>query len=122
LVVLDTDWDTLVWKSDDRELMERVMQEYQAVYADAHLPRTMPSRLRRAGFSKIEMESFVVLNTSFGADTYARQSAEFATSIMDSSPDFTLEEQTAWLDHQEELARTDDFFFSLNRYLLAAHK
>lgn len=122
LVVLDTDWDTLVWKSDDRELMERVMQEYQAVYTDAHLPRTMPSRLRRAGFPKIEMESFVVLNTSFGADTYARQSAEFATSIMESSPEFTLEEQTAWLDDQEELARTGEFFFSLNRYLISAHK
>lgn len=122
LVVLDTDWDTLVWKSDDRELMERVMQEYQAVYADAHLPGSMPSRLRRAGFSKIEMESFVVLNTSFGADTYARQSAEFATSIMESSPDFTLEEQIAWLDGQEGLARTGEFFFSLNRYLIAAQK
>jgi ubiquinone/menaquinone biosynthesis C-methylase UbiE len=122
LVVLDTDWDTLVWKSDDPKLMARVMNEYQAVYTNACLPRSLPSRLARAGFSNIDMESFVVLNTSFGEDTYARQSAEFATSIMESSPDFTPEEQSAWLEGQEELARTNGFFFSLNRYLISANK
>ena len=45
LVVLDTDWDTLVWKSDDPEFMARVMKLYQAVYTDAHLPRSLPQRL-----------------------------------------------------------------------------
>jgi len=122
LVVLDTDWDTLVWESNDPELMERVMNDYKAVYADAHLPRSLPRRLLRAGFSNIEADSFVVLNTSFGVDTYARQSAEFATSIMESSTEFTPEEQAAWLEGQEELARTSAFFFSLNRYLISAQK
>lgn len=122
VVVLDTDWDTLVWKSDDPELMARVVNEYKAVYSDAGLPRSLPSRLARAGFSNIDMESFVVLNTIFGEDTYARQSAEFATSIMEKSPDFTPQEQTAWLEGQEELARANEFFFSLNRYLIVGCK
>jgi arsenite methyltransferase len=122
LIVLDTDWDTLIWKSDDPELMKRVMEVYQAVYTDAHLPRSLPQRLARAGFSNIDVQSFVVLNTSFGEDTYARQSAQFATSIMGSSADFSSEEQSTWLDGQEELARTGGFFFSLNRYLISAQK
>ena len=122
LVVLDTDWDTLIWESNDPELMARVMNDYQAVYSDAHLPRSLPRRLLRVGFANIEVGSFVVLNTSFGADTYARQSAEFAISIMESSADFTPEEQAAWLEGQEELARTGAFFFSLNRYLISAQK
>ena len=53
LTVLDTDWDTLVWKSKNPELMERVMEVYQAVYTDAHLPRSLPQSLARAGFSGI---------------------------------------------------------------------
>lgn len=122
LLVLDTDWESLIWKSSDAELMMRVMKDYQAVYSDAHLPRSLPSKLAKAGFSNIEVESFVVLNTGFGADTYARQSAEFATSIMESSGDFTPDEQAAWLKDQEQLADTGDFFFSLNRYLISAYK
>ena len=122
LVVLDTDWDTLIWQSDDPELMARVMNEYQAVYTNAHLPRSLPSRLVKAGFSKIDVESYVVLNTSFGENTYARQTAEFAKSIMESSVDFTPEEQSAWLVNQEELARSGEFFFSLNRYLISGYK
>lgn len=122
LLVLDTDWDSLIWKSGDPDLMARVMKVYQAVYSDAHIPRSLPSRLAKAGFSNIEVEGFVVLNTGFGEDTYARQSADFATSIMENSSDFTSEEKAAWLDSQEELANTGEFFFSLNRYLVSAHK
>ena len=102
--------------------MKRVMTTYQAVYADARLPRSLPMRLALAGFSSISAEGFVVLNTSFGEDTYARQSAGFATSIMDSSSEFSSQEQAAWLEDQQELARTGGFFFSLNRYLISAHR
>lgn len=122
IVVLDTDWDTLVWKSSDPDLMERVMKHYKAVYADAHLPRSLPQRMARAGFSNVTVEGFVVLNTNFGEKTYARQSAGFAMSIMESSEDFTPDERAAWLEDQEELARTGGFFFSLNRYLVSAQK
>jgi arsenite methyltransferase len=122
LLVLDTDWDSLIWNSGDPELMARVMKVYQAVYSDAHIPRSLPSRLAQAGYSKIEVESFVVLNTGFGQDTYARQSADFATSIMESSSEFTSQEQAAWLQDQEGLAHSGGFFFSLNRYLISARK
>lgn len=122
IVILGTDWETLVWTSSDPTLMKRVMTTYQAVYADARLPRSLPMRLALAGFSSISAEGFVVLNTSFGEDTYARQSAGFATSIMDSSSEFSSQEQAAWLEDQQELARTGGFFFSLNRYLISAHR
>jgi ubiquinone/menaquinone biosynthesis C-methylase UbiE len=122
IVLLDTDWDTLVWRSSNPDLMTRVMKVYQAVYADAKLPRSLPARLAATGFSNVAAESFVVLNTSFGQDTYARQSAGFATSIMASSSEFSPQEQAAWLEDQQELARTGGFFFSLNRYLISAQR
>ena len=122
IAILDTDWETLVWRSSDPAMMKRVMTAYQAVYADARLPRSLPMRLALTGFSSISAESFVVLNTSFGEDTYARRSAGFATSIMDSSSEFSPQEQEAWLEDQNELARTGGFFFSLNRYHFAAHR
>lgn len=122
VVILDTDWDTLVWRSGNPDLMARTMEAYTSVYADAHLPRTLPHRMSQSGFSNVEVESFVVLNTSFGEDTYARQTAGFATSIMDGSPQFSTEEKMNWLEDQERLERDGGFFFSLNRYIVSGRK
>jgi len=122
IVILDTDWDTLIWRNSDPDLMERMLDAYKAVYADAHLPRTLPESMMQSGFASVAVDSFVVLNTSFADDTYARQSAEFAISIMNGSPKFSAEEQESWLEDQERLDRDGGFFFSLNRYILSAIK
>ena len=122
IVILDTDWDTLVWRANNPELMELVQAAYKAVYADAYLPRTLRQRLEQASFSNIEIDSYVVLNTDFGDDTYARQSAGFAVSIMEDSGEFSTEEQASWLDDQERLNKDGGFFFSLNRYIFSGRK
>ncbi len=120
MIILETDWDTLVWHTQNPELMGRMLDAYKAVYADAHLPRTLRQRLVQTGFSRVEIDSFAILNTDFGDDTYAKQTAGFADSIMEGSADFTTEEQSMWLEDQEHLDRIDGFFFSLNRYILSA--
>jgi hypothetical protein len=102
--------------------MARVMGAYKAVYADAYLPRALPHRLSQAGFSDVKVESFVVLNRSLGEETYARQTIGFATSIIEGSPEFSKEEQTRWLEDQEQLERNGEVFFSLNRYMLSGDK
>jgi arsenite methyltransferase len=122
LIILDTDWQTLIWRSDNPALMERVMKAYTAVYSNAHLPRTLPEQMAKAGFSDVDVDSFVVLNLNFAEDTYARQSAEFAVSIMNQSPEFSSAEEASWLADQERLNQEGGFFFSLNRYLISARK
>lgn len=122
IVILDTDWGTLIWRNSNPDLMERMLVAYKAVYADAYLPRTLRERLIQSAFSSVTTDSFVVLNTNFGDDTYARQSAGFAVSIMERSPDFSTEEQENWLEDQERLDRDRSFFFSLNRYILTGEK
>ena len=122
IVILDTDWDTLVWRNNTPDLMARMLDAYKAVYADAHLPKSLPQRLIRSGFSNIKSESFVVLNTDFGDDTYAKQTAGFATAIMEGSPEFSSEDQMNWLEDQNLLGQSEAFFFSLNRYILSGIK
>lgn len=122
IVILDTDWDTLIWQNRNPDLMARMLVAYKAVYTDAHLPKSLRQRLVQSGFSDIESDSFVVLNTDFGDDSYAKQTAGFAISIMDDSPDFTAEEQASWLEDQEHLDKEGGFFFSLNRYVFSGRK
>ena len=49
LLVLDTDWDSIVWHSGDRERMERVLDVWNDHLADPYLPRRLPGLLRAAG-------------------------------------------------------------------------
>ena len=49
LLVLDTDWDSIVWHSSDRERMERVLAAWNEHLADPYLPRRLPGLLRAAG-------------------------------------------------------------------------
>jgi hypothetical protein len=46
--------------------MKRVMTTYQAVYADARLPRSLPMRLALAGFSSISAGASSVVGRPTG--------------------------------------------------------
>ena len=51
LVILDSDWGSLVWNCRDQALMDRVVTMMTGPpYADAHVPRTLSRRLVATGF------------------------------------------------------------------------
>jgi hypothetical protein len=49
VLVLDTDWDSIVWRSSDEERMARVLAAWEQHLVDPHLPRTLRGSLERAG-------------------------------------------------------------------------
>ena len=51
LLVLDTDWDSLVWHSRDPQRMRRVVAAWDEHLADPYLPRRLPRLLEDAGFT-----------------------------------------------------------------------
>ena len=51
LLVLDTDWDSIVWRTADRERMRRVLAAWEEHLADPYLPRRLPRLLRDAGLT-----------------------------------------------------------------------
>ena len=57
LLVLDTDWDSIVWHSSDRERMERVLAAWNEHLADPYLPRRLPGLLRAAGLEPTDQRS-----------------------------------------------------------------
>ncbi len=63
IVILDTDWDSIVWHSSDRDRMERVLTEWDQHLADPYLPRSLPSALTRARFIDIRCEVVPMLTS-----------------------------------------------------------
>ena len=62
LLILDTDWDSIVWHSSDRDRMLRVLEKWNDHLADPYLPRRLPKLLRDAGFELASTTVIPILN------------------------------------------------------------
>jgi ubiquinone/menaquinone biosynthesis C-methylase UbiE len=110
LLILDTDWDSIVWHSSDRERMQRVLLKWNDHLADPYLPRRLPRLLRDAGFDLADAAVIPILNR--GSDP-----AVFSRGVMPLIADFVGDH--AWADDLNAMG--DDYFFSVNRYVFVAY-
>jgi len=111
LLVLDTDWDAIVWHSSDRDRMMRVLEKWNNHLADPYLPRRLPRLLRDAGFQLAATTIIPILNQGAGTDTLSH-------GVMPIIADFV--DDRAWME--DLLGLGEDYFFSLNRYVFAAYR
>jgi SAM-dependent methyltransferase len=123
LLMLDTDWRSIVWHSSDERRMARVLDVWDGHLADPHLPARLGPLLREAGFEVRRVEAFPILAPEWRPVGYA---AGIVTSIRDYAlrhgPARGLSEAEIaewWADHEAQVA-AGRFFFSLNRYLFLA--
>jgi ubiquinone/menaquinone biosynthesis C-methylase UbiE len=118
-LVLDTDWDSIVWHSSDVARMQRVLDGWRERLADPRLPRTLSRRLRAAGLQIVKREALTIF------DPYGRQGSYSARQIEHlGASAFGVDEAEleSWREDLRALARTGDYFFSVNRYLFLAIK
>ncbi|PRY42263.1 methyltransferase domain-containing protein [Umezawaea tangerina] len=118
LVLVDTDWDSLVWRSPDDALTDRVLTAFEQHLADARLPRKLPAALVAAGFRDVRTSVVPLLNVGYSPTTYSAGLLELVAEFVPGRDGITAEEATAWAAGQRALG--PDYFFSLNRYLFAA--
>lgn len=122
VLILDTDWDSLVWHTTDRIRMKRVLEAWDAHLARPHLPQTLESRLKRAGFQLQKQSVFPLLNSQCNADTYSHWLIGFISPFVPGKSGVTKAEARAWAKELRHLARANSYFFSLNRYIFMAAK
>jgi arsenite methyltransferase len=111
LLILDTDWDAVVWHSTDRDRMLRVLEKWNDHLADPYLPRRLPRLLRDAGFDLSVTTIIPILNQGAGTDTLSH-------GVMPLIAEFVGDPE--W--REDLLAMGEDYFFSLNRYVFIAYK
>jgi arsenite methyltransferase len=111
LLILDTDWDSIVWRSSDDERMARVLHAWDAHLVHRDLPRYLPQLLTAAGFELEHSAVVPILNLGYERETYSGY-------LMETVARFVGQEADVWAADLRALGPR--YFFSLNRYLFRA--
>jgi ubiquinone/menaquinone biosynthesis C-methylase UbiE len=119
-LILETDWDSIVWHTTDDGRMGRLLAAWSRRFADPHLPRSLASQLRAAGFQVDRPQVQVLLNPEYDPDSYSVANGEIMADFAVALGGLTREEADAWLADLRQLGREGRYFFSLNRYLFLA--
>ncbi len=121
LAVVDTDWDSCVWLTEDRARHRRVLEARLRELGQPHLAPMLPALLRRAGVSLISVEVHPILNLRY-------ESESLSAGLIESTPGIVTKygidsaEAEAWADDLKSRTSEGEYFFSFNRYLFLARR
>jgi arsenite methyltransferase len=122
VLILDTDYGSLVIHSRNESRMERVLTAWNEHFIHAGLPRVLSRQLHDAGFTIRQRDVIPMFNPEYQENTYGKHLLDLMASFAVGRQDLSREEVEAWLAEFAELGRQGTFFFSLNRYLFVADK
>jgi arsenite methyltransferase len=118
LLILDTDWDSLVWHSSDRDRMQRLLTVWDDHLVDPYLPRRLNRLLTDAGFTVSDRAVIPLLNAGYDPNTFSAGMIGFISAFVTGRGGLTEADVTAWAD--DLIALGPDYLFSLNRYQFVA--
>lgn len=122
VLILDTDYGSLVIHSGNTARMERVLSAWSEHFIHADLPRALSRHLREAGFTIWQRDVIPMFNPEYHENTYGKRLLEIMASFAVGRRGVSRQEADAWLAEFAELGKQGRFFFSLNRYLFVAAK
>ncbi len=120
LLVLDTDWDSVVWRSSDDDRMRRVLRAWDGHLVHRDLPRRIPQLLRGVGFTLITSKIVPLLNVGYRRETYSAGMLELIADYVVDREGVDAADSRAWAADLK--AHGADYFFSSCRYLFVAER
>jgi SAM-dependent methyltransferase len=122
LLVVATDWDSIVWHASDAARMARVLSAFEEHLAHLHLPRHLGPWLARAGFAVRRREVLVQFNPVLDASTFSAGLLELVQRFVPGRRGVSRAEADAWAEDLRALGARGEAFFSLNQYFFLAEK
>ena len=121
VLIHDTDWGALLWRSSDTQRMARIMEVWDRHLTDPCLPQTLRSKLRNAGFRDIDVEPVIQLETEFDPGSVSGVLMRFIVGYVESQG-ISASEANDWKADLENLGASGDYFFSSNEYIFVGRK
>jgi arsenite methyltransferase len=121
-LILDTDWQSVVWHTTDGARMARILSAWEEHFANGFIARTLPAMLHAAGFRLERANAHVLLNVGYEEESYSAGMLPMIRRFVPGRRGVTADEAEAWFEELRERGRDGSYFFSLNRYLFLAKK
>lgn len=125
LLILDTDWGSLVVNTMQRELVQRLQAAFETSFEDAHLPPKLPGLLVQCGLALEEVTSIPMITSGM----VEQEAPSFMGGwAFDKLPTKALasgiarEDVDAWLEEQQLLSDANAFFACVHRFVFVARK
>jgi len=118
VLLLDTDWDSVVWHSGDPDRTRAVLEAWEEHLADPYLPRTLGGALREAGFVEVTPRVWPLFNAGADRNTFSATLVPVIAAFVVGRRGVTEESARGWVDDLAALGEAT--FFSINRYLFRA--
>jgi arsenite methyltransferase len=118
VLLLDTDWDSVVWHSSDTDRTRAVLAAWEEHLADPYLPRTLAAALRDAGFVEVTPSVWPLFNAGADRNTFSNRLVPVIAAFVAGRRGLSAEDAQAWVDDLDALGEAT--FFSINRYLFRA--
>jgi SAM-dependent methyltransferase len=122
IVVWDTDFATVSWRSSDPARMERVLRAFDDHLAHPSLPQTLSARMRAAGFEDVGFKGHCFAAAELNPETIGGAFLPMIANYVPGHRGVTKEEAQAWEAEQHELAERGEFFFSGTQFCFTATK
>jgi arsenite methyltransferase len=119
-LVLDTDWDSVVWHVADRDRHQRVLAAWEEHLVHPHLPPVLPGQLRRAGFTVTRREIIPLFNPTFEPNTFSAMTIETIARFVTGRRGLSPADVDGWRDDLRSRGEEDAYLFSVNRYCFLA--
>lgn len=121
-LIVDTEWDSVVWRSAKPERMAKVLSAWEAHCTDSRLPRTLAPRLRAAGFEFEDVSGFPIINTTLAEENYSGGLIGLIVDFIRKQGSMPPAELDAWHAEQHALSESGEYFFGTSRYMFRARK
>ena len=120
--IVCTDWDTLIWYTNNTDRMQQILTTFETHCADPRLPRKIAPKLRNTGFVINKYDVYTIVNPEYDKNTYSHGIIDFIASYVSGKNGITIEKAKAWADELREKGKKKTYFFSINRYLFVVTK
>jgi len=121
VLIHDTDWGAMVWHTEDRARMGRVLNAWDGHLADPQLPRTLGRKLTDAGFTDISVEAVIQIDTNCDPGSVSSILIKFVIDYV-TLHGISRDEADAWGNELAELSSRGEYFYSSNEYIFTGAK
>jgi len=121
-LILDTDWDSLIWNNRERDRMKRVLEAWDEHLCHPNLPQSLTGMLKRAGFQIVGRDIIPMFNPEFHENSYSAGILQGIEAFVPGRNGITEEDAHAWSADLRALGEAGEYFFSVNRYLFVVVK